>query len=334
MLLTLCDGCGTLIDEEWMRHLEKQEGEQILCPRCSSSTQIHEEFICDRCHTSLSVDTIRDGQSVVIPKTEKSQGMILCKRCGMVKRTKTDAKHLRYVMEIFIICLAIPLVTGLILYIPGIKDRRSESRDVSRDLYTLQRDIQAMARELRNLNFSKKEELPSNIPSKPVKSSSNDSASQEQIATSKTSFEKERSKSEQSPLLSDNLIDSICHKAIASHIEKLKKGNTREKLESLLYIARTRQYAAEPFVVELLQDRDPVVRSFSAKTLGMLGSHSSVGKLMITLGDTEAFVRKSGASVLSNLTGDKFIYVEDMSQEKWQKLQQFRERQLKKKEQE
>lgn len=235
-------------------------------------------------------------------------GMLLCKRCSIVSRARSRARQdLRYLLVWFAVFLAIPLSAGIAGYFarpspPGSSERMDFS--LKQEMAEVKDAVREMRAQL--AKQGKASELP---PVQPA-------ATAEAKAPDELPY-----------LYLEKLVASISQAAIGPIARKLEGGDTQAKLDAILEIARTREQAAVPLLERSLKDDDPLVRSLSAKALASLGSQGSVGKLMTALGDPEIFVRNSVAGALSNLTGDTFLYYEDIPPEKWEKLQKFKERQ-------
>jgi hypothetical protein len=248
--------------------------------------------------------------------------MLLCRRCGIASRLRRGGdRAAKYLLLLFGFCLLMPPSIGLMRYFDRWTENKGETEGKKfrertaletgelrqmlselrqSEIATLQKEVQG----LRELLVASRQS-PQEVPTKPEVAPARQASSQ----------------------LLGEMISTLTQKSLSPRLQKLKEGSGSEKLDAILEMASLRLEGGIPALTEALQDSDPLVRSLSARVLGVLGAHQSVGRLMSSLKDPEPWVRKSAAQALARLTREQFIFFEDVPPEKWEKLQKAKAKQ-------
>jgi hypothetical protein len=298
---------------------EAGKGEEILCGDCLPAASCKQEIVCDRCHTSFHADNLRQGEAMFLSRTNTALAQLLCKHCAIVSRVRrSESKDVRVVVTIFLSLLAVPLVAAIVWH--GFFATASKNGVESKEL----RQLAEETRLLRDtLTAAQQRETERQKEWQSLRES----------AMTRGSSAKEEKKPPDDTGVSPQMLQELAATLAQARTVKSRKqfqGALPERLEAVLQIAALREEAALPFLLEGLNDKDPLVRSLSARLLGSLAQHTATGQLLIALKDTDPLVRKAVAQALSLLTREQFVFFADVPPEKWQKLQKFKERQKEK----
>jgi hypothetical protein len=85
-------------------------------------------------------------------------------------------------------------------------------------------------------------------------------------------------------------------------VEQLKSQSQSDRWQAVNALGETRDAAAAPYLIPMLQDKDLFVRMTAARSLGDLGSSVAVGPLIATLGDSASPVREAAYLALRTIT--------------------------------
>ena len=318
MQLFLCDRCGITIPTEVAYEAAVHQGKELLCEDCVSAGDKPETFACDRCHNSFPLKMLKDGDGVLIVKTRQTPGMILCRRCATVSRAgRNSGRNLRYLFATFLFLMSLPVVAIAIIQV-------GQSWQSQQDHQTRILADKVLA-ETRSLQTKLAERKPEELAALRQEL---DGLRSLLLANKPTT----QPKSEASkatvvpPLLLAELVESLAQKSIAPVLQKARQGGSAEKVAAVLAIAKRRDQSGTAFLLDGLQDPDPIVRAMCARVLGAIGAQAGISRLLAAVKDPEPWVRKAAAQSLSLLTREEFVFFEDVPPEKWQKLQQLKEK--------
>ena len=158
MQLFICEQCGNAISGH------KAQGDHF-CSDCQSFDEKREEFVCDRCQKIFPLKQLRKGDAVLIPGDGKETHYILCKKCKIVSRSRTnEMSDLKYMVGIFLICFMIPLSIGIIMALSKIPQNLRKSisgQNISSSKWDdLQGEIGALRQEIEYLAKKKENTFP------------------------------------------------------------------------------------------------------------------------------------------------------------------------------
>ena len=303
MLLYLCDNCGCPVAADIARlHQEQGKNAALLCKECTRTKTASGEFICDRCGNRFADQAIRAGEALVIVGTAQTPGAIYCKRCRKFYRRQGQAKDIRNLVLLFLLPLTIPLVVALFRHF----DRPDASLPPPLPVQEIVRQVNSMVRQ-------QLQEFESKLEKKSLPRQATVALPQRETAPAKA----------QQYL--DEIPQLLARKAIEKCVIKLQKGDTTEKLAAIQEIARYKERVATKYLLDALDDSHPLVRSFSAYALGILGEQQAITKLFRILEDREPMVRQAVTQALTLITRERFVFFKDLSPDEWEKLKKMKD---------